>query len=290
VGNGGTERKGWKGAIARLLPGPIESYMRRTVREWRGSAERRYYVASDLRHRFPSGLEVRIESRAEWLIFNDIFVERSYDAPIKAALRATNGTGPLQVLDLGANVGYFTVRVLDEAVRQHPEGFPVEVHLVEASGKLCRKLESRLGRPARPEVRLQIIHGLVGKREGEGVLYESDYHIGNSLTPDPGARKSIVPYVDLTGVKPGAGPIHLLKCDIEGAEEEFLASYPELLDRVAVGVIELHHLRCDTKRCIRLLEERGLVLHSLQDTPWFHELWFDRRQAATDGAVGWQES
>jgi len=285
VGNGGTEGKGWKRAIARLLPGPVESYMRRMVREWRGSAERRHYVASALRHQFPSGLEVRVESRAEWLIFNDIFVERNYDAPIKAALRAANGTGPLQVLDLGANVGYFTVRVLDEAARQHPEGLPIEVHLVEASRRLCGELARRLGRPSRPEVRLQIVHGLVGKREGEGALYESDYHIGNSLTPDPGAAKSIVPYVDLTGVKPGEGPIHLLKCDVEGAEEEFLASYPELLDRVAVGVIELHHLRCDTKRCIRLLEERGFVLHSLQDTPWFHELWFDRGQAAPGGTV-----
>jgi len=285
LGNGGTEGKGWKRAIARLLPGPVESYMRRTVREWRGSAERRHFVASALRHRFPSGLEVRVESRAEWLIFNDIFVERNYDAPIKAALRAANGTGPLQVLDLGANVGYFTVRVLDEAARQHPEGLPIEVHLVEASRSLCEELARRLGRPSRPEVRLQIVHGLVGKREGEGALYESYYHIGNSLTPDPGAARSIVPYVDLTAVKPGGGPIHLLKCDIEGAEEEFLASYPELLDRVAVGVIELHHLHCDTKRCIRLLEECGFVLHSLQDTPWFHELWFDRGQAAPGGTV-----
>lgn len=195
MGNGGTEGKGWKRSIARLLPGPIESYLRRMVREWRGSAQRRHYIASALRHQFHSGLEVRVESRAEWLTFNDIFVERNYDVPIKASLRAANGTGPLQVLDLGANVGYFTVRILDEAARQHPDGLPIEVYLVEASRRLCGELERRLGRPARPEVRLQIIHGLVGRREGQGVFYESDYHIGNGVTPDPGGKKSIVPYV-----------------------------------------------------------------------------------------------
>jgi hypothetical protein len=52
--------------------------------------------------------------------------------------------------------------------------------------------------------------------------------------------------------------IALLKCDIEGAEELFLSTYPDLLSRVDTAVVELHHQFCSPVRCRELLAQAGL--------------------------------
>lgn len=52
------------------------------------------------------------------------------------------------------------------------------------------------------------------------------------------------------------GAVDLLKVDIEGSEEDFLAVSPNLLDQVGAAVVELHPQLCDTDRVRRVLSER----------------------------------
>jgi hypothetical protein len=55
-------------------------------------------------YRFPPGLKIEVSNRAEWLAFTDIFVDGIHDTAITPAL--ANFDGNLNLLDLGANVGY----------------------------------------------------------------------------------------------------------------------------------------------------------------------------------------
>jgi hypothetical protein len=86
-----------------------------------------------------------------------------------------------------------------------------------------------------------------------------------------GSRDSpAVPYLDLRPRLAGAEPVHLLKCDIEGSEQAFLESYAPHLGAVRSVVIELHHDRCDTRRCLELLERAGFVgRRVLREAPTF---------------------
>jgi hypothetical protein len=64
--------------------------------------------------------------------------------------------------------------------------------------------------------------------------------------------------------------VHLLKCDIEGSELTFLETYRPQLAVVRSIVIELHHDRCDTERCMEILEGAGFCnRRMLREAPTF---------------------
>ena len=73
-----------------------------------------------------------------------------------------------------------------------------------------------------------------------------------------GTRDALAPG-ELETLFPEGVSIDLLKCDIEGSELELLESYGDLLRRVEIAVIELHHEICDTARCYELLRAAGFA-------------------------------
>jgi FkbM family methyltransferase len=248
----------------------------RLVRSVRAARERFAYRSAHLRCRLTSGLEVSVRCRAEWETFTDIFIAGTYDDAIEAALKRADRSRPLRVVDLGANVGYFTLRVIDLAARRCEPDMRLDMVVIEASGRLCAELQSRLVPQLPARVTVKVVNGLVGVRNGSGELYESAFHIGNTSIPDRFARKSVVPYVDLDAITESMGTIDLLKCDIEGAEQVFLQSYPGLLQRVQVGVMEVHHAHADARSCYGVLSQLGFRLHTTRTNQWFDEMWFDR--------------
>jgi FkbM family methyltransferase len=220
-----------------------------------------------------SGLGVTIASACDWVIYNEIFVEGMYDAPIRLAM--TPGRH-VRILDLGANVGFFTLRCIDLARRAGHADYAIT--LVEGSPRVVRELRSRMN--ALPG--LEIVHGLVGRRSGSAAITENDFHGKNNIFGD---RGTIVDFIDLDRVQSIAGAIDLLKCDIEGAELLFIENYPELLRRVDVAVFELHHRVCDTARCRELLRDCGftrqtLLTHSKGPDPEFSVYLFQRDAGA----------
>jgi FkbM family methyltransferase len=164
----------------------------------------------------------------------------------------------MNVLDLGANVGYFALRFVDMARRHGDSDLSYHITMVEGSPTMFRELQTRIYLSGGVERSVSIVHGLVGKREGFGKITENDFHpMSTIMREDPyGVR---VKFLDLTTLLQAGEKIHLLKCDIEGAELQFIENYPDLLQNVESAVFELHPTACNTDRCIELLKSAGLV-------------------------------
>ncbi len=219
------------------------------ARNW---ALSQFHLQSDL----PSGLHVPVASHGEWIIFQDIFVCAEYDDAIAAGLASVRGDETLTVLDLGANVGLFTFRLANAALPAQPRS-EFCVFAVEASPSTCAELSHRVQSEPALRERVVVRNGLAGERVGHAVLYESAFRGMSSMTHAAFTRPTPVDYLDLEELLP-EGPIHLLKCDIEGSEEATFATYPELLRRVRNLVVELHPELCNVPRCRALLHEAGL--------------------------------
>lgn len=213
--------------------------------------------ALDLAAELPSGVRVSVRDRSDWVVYTDVFVGGEYDGPIAAALEGRPEDRPLRVLDLGANVGFFTLRLFDRArERGVPDG-AVRATLVEGSPRTVRALRERVLDSGVPAASVSVVHGLVGRRSGTGHLTQNRSS-GMSNVLSGRALAAPVPFVDLDRVA-GDGPIDLVKCDVEGAEEMFAEAYGGLLGRTERAVFEFHPLLCDVGRCKRLIAEAGLV-------------------------------
>jgi FkbM family methyltransferase len=206
-----------------------------------------------------SGVRVQVASPGEWIIYNEIFVDCEYDAAIQEARRRSRGRR-LVALDLGANVGYFGLRLADRMLREDGETSDFLWVGIEGSPPTHASLVARAAQPAL-HGRAQLYLGLAGKRSGSALIGTSPEHGLNSVVAAQRSAnaKAQVPFVDVESVLPPGERVSLLKCDIEGAEEMFLETYPELLRRIDVAVFELHPGLCDTARVVRLLAEAGLV-------------------------------
>jgi FkbM family methyltransferase len=212
---------------------------------------------------FPSGVIVQVRSFADWITYNEVFVRGEYEPAIDRALALAAPDDPFYVVDLGANVGTFSLRCADVLLGKRGQSRPLWIDLVEGSPTAFRELVARLDQPALPSGCARPVNGLVGKRSGSARISDLDIHAINSVTQS--TRSSVeVPFVDvneLCGRKP---VIDLLKCDIEGSEFTFLNTYADLLARTRVAVLELHHKLCDTDACLKLLGTAGMEHETLR--------------------------
>jgi FkbM family methyltransferase len=216
-----------------------------------------------------SGLRVDVKGLSDWVVYNDIFVNGEYDAAIDHALASRAPHQPLNVIDLGANTGYFTVRCADLAIGKGVETRLLNFILVEGSPPVFAALGGRMRATGLPEGSWHLIQGLVGAREGAGRMSSGAMSCMNRVV-DSGEGGTQVSYLDLRPAIQQAAPIHLLKCDIEGSELLFLETYKDDLDSVQAVAIELHHERCDTGRCLRILREAGFSdISTLREAPGF---------------------
>lgn len=190
----------------------------------------------------------------EWIIYNDIFVEGDYDVPISDVLNSTNQS--LNIVDLGANVGFFDLRVA-HLTRLNRSSKEVNIIAVEASKKLCEELTNRWITPEMPSsVKLEVIHGLVGSKSGSGQLFQFDDHGLNSAFRKNGKSIS-VNYINLSKACSNFHTIDLLKCDIEGSELNFIANNEDILSKTNALVIEFHPEFCDIASCKNQLKQSG---------------------------------
>ena len=235
------------GLFRRVLPAAVRGRARRAMFEW-----------LQLTWTTSSGIGLRVATYNEWIIYNEVFVDGEYDAAIDAALTA-RGDRALHVLDLGANVGFFTLRLFDRLRAAGITDASCAATLVEANPDLIPVLRARLlgGNALAPAVR--IVPGLAGEPSGSATLFRSPDALGDSSVLRPTADAVSVPFVDLTPLMSDAPVIDLLKCDIEGSELAVLEHYPDLLQRTRIAVIEHHHDLCPVERCHQLLRAAGLV-------------------------------
>ena len=225
-----------------------------------------------------SGVKIEVRSHGDWYIYNEIFVGGEYDMPLRNLIKssAADGGPPATVLDLGANVGFFFLRWLHLWRMAGSPGVPPRFVLVEGSGRSCAEMRRRLAEQPAKGVDVKILHNLVGPRTGSATITDSHIHFGNQVTSNPKAGVS-VSYVDLVAWCEGVKSISLIKCDIEGSEEVFLESQPELLAKSQALAIELHHDSSKTARCREIVERTGFqCCEVLRQTKEFSVLYYQR--------------
>ncbi|HWW16465.1 MAG TPA: FkbM family methyltransferase [Candidatus Dormibacteraeota bacterium] len=240
-----------------ILPESAQFQIRE--RYWRAKSRILYqwlYGLLNLEHTLDSGLTVKVASKGEWWTYNDIFVNGEYDVPIQTALGASSGK-PFVVLDLGANVGYFSFRVLDLIRRHHLDHVLPDITVVEGSPETFAKLESRIQSQQLAPASIRMVHGLVGQRTGSALIRESAVHVKTGIMDVPARGGTRVVFVDVNTLMKDKIEIDLLKCDIEGSELMFIENYGDLLQKVRHAVFELHHDQCDTKKCVGMLDKLG---------------------------------
>ncbi len=184
-------------AAVALLPKSAQAEIRE--RYWQTKSRLLYqslYKLLKLENTLPSGITVQVASKGEWWIYNDIFVNGEYDIPILHALERSSPDRPLNVLDLGANVGYFTLRVVDLVRQRHP-GTHVEVAMVEGSSRVFADLKARMQSQPLPELSSRLVQGLVGMRTGSASMRESAVHVKNTIMHDTAVSGPKTQFVDL---------------------------------------------------------------------------------------------
>jgi len=212
-----------------------------------------------------SGINVIIRNYADWCTYNDLFVNGEYKEAIDDAIAEWNpvaSNGPLCVLDLGANTGYFTLQMADTFLGKCPAG-SLSIRPVEASPKVGEELARRLVIPGQ-RVDAKILNGLVGKKTGKARLNFGKEDTVNFVgeTGDGGqwvdARGAeTVSYVDLDAATSAMPAVHLIKCDIEGSEYDFLGNYADLLRKTRRIVIEFHAPFGDIAKATAALKGMG---------------------------------
>lgn len=212
--------------------------------------------------RLKSGLWLKIQSDSDFSVFSEIFLNKEYDDAIQFFF-SENIAHPL-ILDLGANVGYFSLRIADELLQRNNDNFLI--YSIEASDSNYSLLKDRINQPLLSN-KIIATHGLAGLKTGFAYLSTNTNHFGFGITNNRTSTK--VNYVNIENLINELNiPISIMKCDIEGSEEIFLSQYPLLLQKVNIAVIEFHNSSINYDKCIEHLTQAGLkYLKTLNEIP-----------------------
>jgi FkbM family methyltransferase len=243
----------WKRGLPEPLLGAVREARARSRQLVRWSGRELHHTLSS------SGAAVSVASPSDWAVYNEIFVDGEYDRAIHSVLVA-NADAPL-VVDLGANVGYFALRFAELWSRHCPDA-PYQLISVEGCPRTFDRLHRHLTQPVL-QGRCVAHHGLAGRRTGAAAITTSPLSGLNSISVRgrQSLSRAIVPFIDVESIVPPNRRIALLKCDIEGSEELFFDSYPQLLRRVDLIVVEFHPNLNDVSRCRTLLSAAGFEHH-----------------------------
>lgn len=191
-----------------------------------------------------SGLVLEMESLADWGVAAEIFINNEYEAALKCAT-IDPLKRKLRILDLGANMGYFSLYAADYCIRH---GLDFDILAVEANPQCVREMFARFRRQPTNQLvgKIDIRHGLIGYRSGTNKLQlDPEFH-AKTWVNDNGTVE--VAYLDLDKIITPGEEIDIIKLDIEGSEAHFAYTYSDsLLKRTNVVIAELHHTICNTE-------------------------------------------
>ena len=227
---------------------------------WMRFIQEAYYSRAKLKAALRTGVSIEVRNHVDWCLYNDIFVDGEYDRAISDLLRANKST--LRVLDLGCNVGFFVLRILDRLLLDNnPKTLeiaavePDDINVAEFRRRLSQQTNFRDG-----DLRCEIAQGLAGKKRGSEVFFHTHSHHAGSVIAALSADKrrgQSVDYIDVS-TRFGSESWDLIKCDIEGAEKHFVDSYPEVLAKTGIFVVELHHGICELEDLAQSLNNAAL--------------------------------
>jgi FkbM family methyltransferase len=209
-----------------------------------------------LERELQTGCRVQLTSYSDWCTYNEVFADGEYDSGIELAMALFKDGSVFRVVDLGANIGLFTLRVMELMRRRAARR--ATFLLVEPSRALAGRLEATFKAVDASDVQVRIVRGLVGQRTGVGHLRIAHEQIKNAVTLHPGSTTERVNYIDLERELEPDAEIDLLKCDIEGSEGSLIDNYGAVLERTRVAMFEFHEPHCSIHAAKAKLGAAGL--------------------------------
>lgn len=156
-------------------------------------------------------------------VLQEIYVRREYD-PVRSMLASAGS-----IVDLGANIG-ISVRLWREVF---PASRVVAVEPDPANLELCRRNNP-------DDESITWVAACVSARTGRVRLDRSGQPWSYRMAPGGAPDTEALSMMDLLRLHAPAGPIDLLKCDIEGAEAELFVDCADWIHRVRHLIVEVH--------------------------------------------------
>jgi FkbM family methyltransferase len=222
----------------------------------------------------------RVRYLESLLMADEIFERRIYR-------EAFEGRDVRTFMDLGSNVGYFTLFAVEQTGRRDLVGLVVD-------GNEAMVRESRWHLEDNRLRGMKVVHGVVGHPPGvsEATFFvnasnfvSSALPVSNAKVPSKGASVPVeVPAVDVAKEwkkLAGNARIDLMKIDIEGFECDFIKNTPAALALTDRVVLEWHKWVTGRDAIDELLGAQGFALHRVigEDDDCGLAI-YDRRQAA----------
>lgn len=236
----------------------LPDWIRQKVRDARTQHEIKAWRALNIRHN-TAGLEIEISNQSDWEVFKEIFVQGIYDSAISRVLSNAQSNQTINIFDLGANVGLFTMRFAQKVFESSSPDRPFTIRCVEGSPSVYSSLSARLAANPRLQQHVSCYNGLVGRKNGATDIYQSIFGAGNTTNPQHWSKPVTVNYIDLETLTLPDERFALIKCDIEGSEQQFQDNYHSLLRRTDLVAIELHHAHIDSERFLEGMTSLGFT-------------------------------
>jgi len=186
----------------------------------------------------------------DWWALDEVLINREYEFLLPLFNEFKNPT----VFDVGANIGMFGLWVLSNCPGCH-------VQSLEASHSTYEVLEKN--RQLNPSFAWAVTHAALWRHDGfvafEDRAFSTSSRVAFQATDGP--RVPAITMKKLLGLC-DLRPVHLVKMDIEGAEEAAICGQEASLAEVQNLVIELHPNLCDTKKVVSSLRSEFPFLYS----------------------------
>jgi FkbM family methyltransferase len=218
----------------------------------------RFFAMTGMQFRVHSGLEVAVADKHEMDTFKEIFIQQDYDDFLDQL------PAPQRILDLGCNSGYFALLMLNRAMSRKGNALLPEMVLLDANAKAVERARSVIACSGVTQAKATFVHGLVGQRGSRSASFYLAPASAESSAEHRTKRSKVfsVPCVDLAALISQHFPLglDLIKCDIEGAEEDLVRQWPEVLGQTKALLVEWHGFRGSWEDFSKVLDSQGFRL------------------------------
>lgn len=183
-----------------------------------------------------SNIKVDLHNRSEIQLYQQIFVKDLFN--IEKLIKTIPKDNPI-VFDIGANCGFFSLRIIDKYPKAKIFAFEPQERLVKKFSD-CINDNNLSGN-------IYLIKTALGKEEGTAIFYENRSPISASLLKEKVSRRTIrkkykitLTTLDQFCFENQISSIDILKVDVEGSELDLLNGATKALHFVQVLYIEVH--------------------------------------------------
>ena len=176
-----------------------------------------------------NGYSANLSENDSYDSFSEIFIQGEYEQYLpKIDIR--------KVIDIGANYGYFSLWL-----QSKQPNVPIECLFIEASSRCYKSLKSLTSEPTLSK-NFSFLNKAIGNPVIENLLfYDRPFMAGSVFEDSDCHSKKNIPVVSCDEIRATlCPPYDVIKCDIEGAEWEFLSHYQSIIKESHFFILEWH--------------------------------------------------